>query len=102
MKEITSVHNPAVQALRDLSRPKTRREAGLFRAESMKMVREAIEHRLCRTLIVEKARAEEYAGLIGQAQESGCEVLVVTQAIMQAISEAKTPQGVACTVSIPA
>ena len=42
MKEITSVHNPQVQRLRDLQKAKGRREAGLFLAESVKMVREAI------------------------------------------------------------
>ena len=101
MKEITSVHNPVIQALKDLQKPRARREAGLFLAESMKMVREAIGHGLCRTLIVEKPRAQEYADLIDAAQQSGCDVLLVTAAIMQAISEAKTPQGVCCTVEIP-
>ena len=42
MKEITSVHNPQVQSLKELQKAKGRREAGLFLAESMKMVREAI------------------------------------------------------------
>ena len=100
MKEITSVHNPAVQQLRELQKPRARRASGLFLAESLKMVREAISLRLCRTLIVESGRSGEADLLIGQAQEQGCEVLLVTPAIMQAISEQKTPQGVACTVQI--
>ena len=102
MKEITSVHNPQIQQLRDLQKAKHRREAGLFLAESMKMVREAIENGLCRTLIVEKSRLDEYAHLIQAAQENGCDVLVVSAQVMQAISEQKTPQGIACTVAIPA
>lgn len=102
MKEITSVHNPQIQQLRDLQKAKHRREAGLFLAESMKMVREAIENGLCRALIVEKSRLDEYAHLIQAAQENGCEVLAVSAQVMQAISEQKTPQGIACTVAIPA
>jgi len=101
MKEITSVHNPAIQALKELSKPRNRREAGLFLAESMKMVREAVDHGLCRTLIIQKDRAAEYESLIAQAEESGCEGLLVTAAVMQAVSEQKTPQGIACTVRIP-
>jgi len=101
MKEITSVHNPQVQSLKELLKARGRREAGLFLAESMKMVREAIGHGLCRTLIVEKARMQEYAELIAKAEENGCDILLVTPAIMQAVSEAKTPQGIACTVRIP-
>ena len=100
MKEITSVHNPQVQMLRDLQKAKHRREAGLFLAESVKMVREALALSLCRTLVVDSRRREEYAEMIMQAENAGCEVLLVTAAIMQAISEAKTPQGVCCTVEI--
>ena len=101
MKEITSVHNPQVQMLRDLQKAKYRRETGLFVAESVKMVREALALGLCRTLIVDGKRQADYAELMESAQAQGCEVLLVTAAIMQAVSEQKTPQGVCCTVQIP-
>ena len=101
MKEITSVHNPQVQMLRDLQKAKNRRETGLFLAESVKMVREAIALGLCRTLIVDGRLQEECAALMESARAQGCEILLVTAAIMQAISEQKTPQGVCCTVRIP-
>lgn len=101
MKEITSVHNPQVQMLRDLQKPRSRREAGLFLAESVKMVREAIALGLCRTLIADGRRRADCAELIEAAQEAGCEVLLVTEAVMRAVSEQKTPQGVCCTVRIP-
>ena len=101
MKTIESRHNPQVQFLHDLQKARCRREAGLFLAESAKMVREAMALRLCRTLIVDAAREREYRDLIDAAQQGGCEVLLVNAAIMQAISEARTPQGVACTVAIP-
>lgn len=101
MKEITSVHNPQVQRLRDLQKAKGRREAGVFLAESAKMVREAVGLGLCRTLIADAARAADYADLIERTQAAGGEVLLVTPAVMQAISAQKTPQGVCCTVRIP-
>ena len=41
MKEITSVHNAAVQLLRELQKPRARRENGLFVCESAKLVGEA-------------------------------------------------------------
>lgn len=100
MKEITSVHNPQVQFLRDLQKAKNRRAAGVFLAESVKMVREALSLSLCRTLVIDAKRTADYADLIDMAQARGCEVLLVTAAIMQAISEQKTPQGVCCTVAI--
>jgi len=101
MKEITSVHNPQIQMLKGLQKAKNRRESGLFLAESVKMVREALALSLCRTLVVDGKRQDEHADMISLAQENGCEVLLVTPAIMQAISEAKTPQGVCCMVAIP-
>ena len=102
MKEITSIHNPQIMAIRELQKARARREQGLFLADSVKMVREAIDLALCRTLIVDMKRREEYGELIESAVEAGCDVLLVTAAIMQALSEAKTPQGVMCTVKIPA
>ena len=100
MKEITSIHNPAVLALRELQRPRARREQGLFLCESAKMVREALALSLCRTLIVEHGRETDYAQEIGQADAQGAQVLLVTAPVMQALSEAKTPQGIAATVAI--
>ena len=39
--------------------------------------------------------------MIGQAESAGCELYVVSTAVMQAVSTAKTPQGVVCTARIP-
>lgn len=100
-KEIRSAHNPAVQALRALREARTRRESGLFLAEGAKMVGEALEAGLCRTLIVEDTRREEYAALSARAEAAGCGGMLVSGAVMRAVSEAKTPQGIACTAAIP-
>ena len=100
MKEISSVHNPTVQSLRELQKAKARREQGLFLADSVKMVREAIALSLCRTLIVERGREEDYAQEIADAQAKGCDILLVAPAVMGALSEQKTPQGIMATVAI--
>ena len=100
MKEISSVHNPTVQELKDLQKAKARRERGLFLCESAKMVREALALSLCRTLIVERGRESDYAQEIAQAEALGCDVLLDTPAILGAISEQKTPQGIMATVAM--
>jgi len=100
MKEISSIHNPTVQNLRELQKARARREQGLFLADSVKMVREAIALSLCRTLIIERGREGDYAGEIAQAEGLGCDVLLVAPAVMGALSEAKTPQGIMATVAI--
>ena len=101
MKEITSVHNAAVQLLRELQKPRARRENGLFVCESAKLVGEAVALRLAQALFIEKGREMEYAPMIEQAESAGCELYVVSTAVMQAVSTAKTPQGVVCTARIP-
>ena len=100
MKEISSVHNPAVQVLRELQKARARRETGLFLCESAKMVREALALGICRTLIVERGRESDYAQEIAAAQENGCEVLLVTASVLGAISEQKTPQGIMASAGI--
>lgn len=100
MRPITSMHNPRVQALRELQRPKGRREMGLFLCEGAKMVREALALGLCRTLIVEESRHEEYVREIEACEQAGGEALLVPLPVMRAVSEAKTPQGIACTAAI--
>ena len=101
MKEITSVHNAAAQLLRELQKPRARREHGLFVCESAKMVGEAVALHLAQTLFVEKGREAEYAQMAAQAESMGCALYAVSQAVMQAVSTAKTPQGVVCTAKIP-
>lgn len=93
MKEITSVHNAAAQLLRELQKPRARREHGLFVCESAKMVGEAVALHLAQTLFVEKGREAEYTQMAAQAESMGCALYVVSQAVMQAASTAKTPQG---------
>ena len=82
MKEITSVHNAAVQLLRELQKPRARRENGLFVCESAKLVGEAVALRLAQALFIEKGREAEYAPMIGQAESAGCELYVVSTAVM--------------------
>ena len=102
MKEILSVHNPTVQSLRALQKARGRREAGLFIAEGSKLVMEALTLRLCRTLLVQADRLAQHGALVEAATLAGCEVLSVSPAVMQAVCETKTPQGVACAAAIPA
>lgn len=93
MKEITSVHNAAAQLLRELQKPRARREHGLFVCESAKMVGEAVALHLAQTLFVEKGREAEYAQMAAQAESMGCALYVVSQTVMQAVSTAENAAG---------
>lgn len=102
MKEIDSVRNPDIQALRRLSRPRERQEAGLFLAEGAKLTGEALSLGLCKTLLVNKNSFSKFEEIVRTAQLAGCEVFLVSDAVMHAVCEAKTPQGVACVATMRA
>lgn len=100
MREIESVRNPAAQALRRLAEADARRETGLFLAEGAKLTGEALSLGLCRTLLVQKDRLPRYEALVSAAEAAGCETLLVSEAVMRAVCQAKTPQGVACAAAM--
>lgn len=98
--EITSVHNPRIQSLRALQKAKGRREQGCFLTEGIRMVREAVAMGRCRTLVVDRARSEDYAAHIEQALAQSCEVLLVTAQVLSQICDSVTPQGIAAAVTL--
>lgn len=100
MKEIDSVRNPAAQALRRLSQAKERRETGLFLAEGAKLTQEVLSLGLCRTLLVQRDRLSQFEKEAREAEAAGCEVLLASEAVMRAVCETKTPQGVACAAAM--
>jgi TrmH family RNA methyltransferase len=90
---VTSLTNPAVKAVRALHLRKAREESGLFLAEGLKIVTEAVElGRAPRTLLY----AAESAGhpLLRAAIAIAVEAIEVTPAILGKISRRDNPQTV--------
>ncbi len=96
-REVTSLTNPTVKAVRALHMRKERDATGLFLAEGLKFIGEAIDQgHIPRTLLVgtearphsvlERARASTL--------DSGGEVVVVTHPILEKISRRENPQTV--------
>ena len=102
LKEITSVHNPEIRMLRGLERAKERRESGLFLIEGVKMTAEAVSAGLCRILLIESDRQNDYTGLLRTAEERGARCVSVSRSVLQAVCTAATPQSVCCAAAIPA
>ena len=100
VREISSLTNDTVKAVRALHMRKERNETGLFLAEGLKFVTEAIElGHAPRTLLVGKD-ARPHA-LLDQAKartlDAGGEVLIVTNEILEKISRRDNPQTVLAT-----
>ena len=100
VREVTSLTNATVKAVRALHMRKERQETGLFLAEGLKFITEAIElGHAPRTLLV--GRDARPHPLLDQARaatlESGGEVLLVTHEILEKISRRDNPQTVLAT-----
>ena len=101
MQTITSVRNPAVLAARALQTREGREQAGLFLCDGEHMVGEALQSatQAVRALFVDEARADAYARLI--ALTGKAEVYLAPEHVLAAVSQVRTPQGIAATVALP-
>jgi RNA methyltransferase, TrmH family len=90
---ITSLTNPAVKAVRALHLRKERDETGLFLAEGLKIVTEAVDLGRAPRLLLHGAEAAEHP-LLRRAAAIASETLEVTPAILAKISRRENPQTV--------
>lgn len=96
-KQITSLANPIVKEIRGLALAKNRKESGLFLAEGLKLVADAVEAgwRL-RTLVHSSAAASQplVQRLAAEANARGGSVIAVSEAVLEKISRRDNPQTV--------
>ena len=100
MRNITSLKNPAVQEARALANAKDRARQQAFLLDGEHMVGEGISMRPqdVRAVFVDERRADSYAALLSKAQG---EVYAVPEHVLAAISQVKTPQGIAAVCALP-
>lgn len=102
MKALTSLKNPAVQAARALAGARERARERAFVLDGEHMVGEAL--RACpqrvREVFVDDARADAFASLLADVPQ-GTEIYAVPTHVLAAISQVKTPQGVAAVCAMP-
>ena len=101
MLTITSTRNPAVLAARGLQNKAEREESGCFLCEGEHMVGEAVRFapERVRTVFVEQGRADTFAALMTAVPDAV--IYEVPEHVLAAISQVKTPQGIAATVGLP-
>ena len=101
MKAVSSLKNPAVQAARALRDARERARQGAFLLAGEHMVGEALAACPDRVsaLFVDEARLEAYAALTALVPQAAC--YAVPSHVLAAISQVKTPQGVAAVCAIP-
>lgn len=94
---ITSLQNPRIKAIRALSQRKRRQETGLFFAEGIRLVGEAVQNRAnVETLVVapELLRSDFGRDTVRRAREEGTEVLEVGADVFRSLSGKDGPSGI--------
>jgi len=94
---ITSLQNPRIKAIRALSRRKRRQETGLFFAEGIRLVGEAVQTGAdVETLVVatELLRSDFGRDTVRRAREEGVEILEVGAEVFRSLSGKDGPSGI--------
>jgi TrmH family RNA methyltransferase len=97
VKHITSLANPVVKGIRGLALPKNRKASGLFVAEGLKLVADAVEQGWAlQTLVHSGAVADQplVRRIAASAHAKGGTVISVTEAVLAKISRRDNPQTV--------
>lgn len=96
MQKITSASNSTIRELKKLKLKKGRQEQGRFLAEGVLLAEEALEAGCAQMILT----VEEALPVVRRAQQMGVPVLHITDAVMDAVSSAKTPQKALAVVSL--
>ncbi len=97
VKQITSLANPIVKDIRGLALAKNRKESGLFLAEGLKLVADALDAGwTIRTLVHASAAAgQPLVRRLAEATDAkGGSVIAVSEAVLEKISRRDNPQTV--------
>lgn len=104
METITSVKNERVKAAAKLvSSAKARREQGLFVLEGLRLCMDVVRSDLrCAELFVSEEFCEKHAAEFEALSAVSDEVFLVNDAVLEKLSDTRTPQGVCGVVHMPA
>lgn len=99
---ITSKDNSVVKHLRSLSEAKNRKKEKTFLIEGLKMVEEALRDNLgVKTVVAAPSLVQHHGkGVLKLAESRGIDVLWISERLMDALSESKTPQPVMAEVTM--
>jgi TrmH family RNA methyltransferase len=96
IRRITSPANAAVKEVRALHQKKYREQTGLFIAEGLRILSEAVDqgHRIETLVILPRMREHHVGGRLVQAcLDGGGQVLEVTEAVLAKVARKENPQG---------
>jgi TrmH family RNA methyltransferase len=103
---LTSTHNPVIKYVRSLERAAVRRESGMYVAEGVRLVREALDARQTPTLALYAPeilqRSPEGARLLDDLVASSDESHEVDHHVLKAAAQTEHPTGALAVFKLPA
>jgi TrmH family RNA methyltransferase len=101
-KPITSKDNNTIKHLRSLAEPKFRKKEKAFLIEGVKIVEEALRDNLGVKMIIAAPTLVQHhgRGVLKLAESRSVDILWVSERLMDALSESKTPQPVMAVVKM--
>ncbi|CAB4919930.1 unannotated protein [freshwater metagenome] len=101
IESLNSPHVGRVKALISSRGSKERNESGIFIAEGIQCIKEAMQSDdgpQLQTIYITNSALEKYTDVINQAQ---CEILSISDEVSRAMSDTVTPQGLIAVCTIP-
>lgn len=92
--ELTGLQNPLVKAAAELKQKKYRQQQGLFLAEGLRTVEEAVAFGAVQSIFYTAIEDDRTRAVLEQAAAKQIKLLCVTDNIMKKIADTETPQGI--------
>lgn len=92
--EITGLQNPVVKAAAELKQKKYRQQQGLFLAEGLRTVEEAVRYGAVQSIFYTAIEDERTRTVLEEAAAKQVKLICVSEAVLKKIADTETPQGV--------
>ena len=92
--EITGLQNPVVKAAAELKQKKYRQQQGLFLAEGLRTVEEAVRYGAVQSIFYTAIEDERTRAVLEEAAAKQVKLICVSEAVLKKIADTETPQGV--------
>lgn len=92
--ELTGIHNPLVKAAAELKQKKYRQQQGLFLAEGLRTVEEAVAARAAQSIFYTAIEDDRTRAVLERAAAQRIKLYCVSESVMKKIADTETPQGI--------
>lgn len=92
--ELTGLQNPVVKAAAELKQKKHRQQQGLFLAEGLRTVEEAVREQAAESIFYTPIEDERTRAVLEEAAAQQVKLYCVSEAVMKKIADTETPQGI--------